>query len=100
MLVIETTERPRGYRLRGEVDLTGADSLAHALGQAVEHPGALHLDISDVTFLDSIGLAVLIRAALSLEHRGNVVLKGVTPPVRRVLDVSGAIKIPNLQVLD
>jgi anti-anti-sigma factor len=100
MLVIEATERPRGYRLRGDLDLTGADSLAGALEHAVDLPGALHLDLSDVGFLDSIGLAVLIRAALSLEGRGIVVLRGLNPPVRRVLDLSGTLRIPNVQVLD
>lgn len=100
MLLIEATEQPRGLRLRGDVDLTGADTLARALEHAVDHPGSLYLDLSDVRFLDSIGLAVLIRAALSLEGRGTVDLRGLAPHVRRVLELSGTLRIPNVRVLD
>jgi anti-anti-sigma factor len=100
MLLIEATEQPRGLRLWGDLDLSGADTLAHALEHAVDHPGSLHLDLSGVGFLDSIGLAVLIRAALSLEGRGTLVLRGVAPQVRRVLELSGTLRIPNVRVLD
>ena len=100
MLVIEATERPRGYRLRGEVDLSAADALAKTLQRATAHTESLHLDISDVTFLDSIGLAVVIRTALALEGRGSLVLTGARPPVRRVLEISGTAGIPNVKVLD
>ena len=100
MLVIEATERPRGYRLRGEVDLSAADALAKTLQRATAHTESLHLDISDVTFLDSIGLAVVIRTALALEGRGNVVLTGARPPVRRVLELSGTAGISNVNLVD
>jgi anti-anti-sigma factor len=100
MLVIETVERPRGYRLRGEIDLTAADALARTLQRAVDDAGPLQLDLSAVTFLDSIGLAVVIRTALSLEGRGNLVLKGPRPNVRRVLEMSGTLRVPNVEVLD
>lgn len=60
----------------------------------------IHLDISDVTFLDSIGLAVFIRTALALEGRGSLVLTGARPPVRRILEISGTAGIPNVKVLD
>lgn len=96
MLVIEATERPPGYRLRGEIDLQAADDLAKILQRATAHAQNLHLDLSDVTFLDSIGLAVVIRTALALE--GTLVLTGAQPSVRRVLEISGTILIPNVRV--
>ncbi|HEV8572323.1 MAG TPA: STAS domain-containing protein [Actinomycetota bacterium] len=98
--MIEHTERPRGYRLRGEIDLTAADALARTLQRAVGDEGPLQLDLSDVTFLDSIGLAVVIRTALSLEGRGSLVLKAPRPSVRRVLEISGTLRVPNVLVLD
>jgi anti-anti-sigma factor len=100
VLVIEFTERPRGYRLRGEIDLSAADALARTLQRAVDDSGPLQLDLSEVTFLDSIGLAVVIRTALSLEGRGRLVLKGPRPSVRRVLEMSGTLRVPNVEVLD
>jgi anti-anti-sigma factor len=100
MLSIEATERPRGYRLRGEIDLTAADGLARVLQRAVDREETLHLYMSDVTFLDSIGLAVVIRTALSLEGRANLVLHDPQPGVRRTLEISGTLRVPNVQVLD
>lgn len=100
MLVIEETERPRGYRLKGEIDLSAADALAQALQRAVGRSGTLYLDLSEVTFLDSIGLAVVIRAALDLEDRGSVVLRAPAPSVRRVLEISGALRVPNVEVVE
>jgi anti-anti-sigma factor len=100
MLLIESTERPRGYRLQGEIDLSAADALARTLQRAVDDEGSLQLDLSDVTFLDSIGLAVVIRTALSLEGRGTLILKGPRPSVRRVLEISGTLRVPNVEVLD
>ena len=98
MLVIEATERPKGYRLRGEVDLAAADALARTLQRATAHEENLHIDLSDVTFLDSIGLAVVIRTALALEGRGTLILSGAQAPVRRVLEVSGTAGIPNVEI--
>jgi anti-anti-sigma factor len=100
MLLIEATERPRGYRLRGEIDLTAGDALARILQRAVDRNEPLHLDLSDVTFLDSIGLAVVIRTALSLEGRANLVLHAPQQNVRRTLEISGALRVPNVEVLD
>ena len=100
MLVIEATQRPRGYRLRGEIDLSAADALARTLERAVDDLETLQLDLSEVTFLDSIGLAVVIRTALSLEGRGNLVLKGPRPSVRGVLEMSGTLRVPNVEVLE
>jgi anti-anti-sigma factor len=99
VLEIETIE-PGGYRLRGEVDLAAADVLAKTLQRATAHEETVRLDITDVTFLDSIGLAVVIRTALALEGRGSLVLTGARPPVRRVLELSGTAGIPNVNVLD
>jgi anti-anti-sigma factor len=100
VLVIEATERPGGYRLRGEIDLTAADALARTLQRATAHEENLHLDLSDVTFLDSIGIAVVIRTALSLEGRGSLVLNGPRPAVRKILDITGTTDIPNVKVVD
>jgi anti-anti-sigma factor len=100
VLVIEATEWPRGYRLRGEIDLTAADALAKTLQRATAHEENIHLDLSDVTFLDSIGVAVVIRTALALEGRGRLVLNGPQPTVRRILEVTGTAGIPNVSVVD
>ena len=50
--------------LKGELDLAGIDSAKQAIDQAEEVPGRMVvLDLSELTFMDSTGLEVVLRAA-------------------------------------
>ncbi len=48
--------------LRGEVDFTSAPRMTAAIRQAVadRRPGAVHVDLAEVSFLDSSGIGVLV----------------------------------------
>jgi anti-sigma B factor antagonist len=57
---------------RGEIDLFTAPELKKTLTDAIEGGGLrLVLDLSDVTFLDSTALGVLIGAVKRLRSRGG-----------------------------
>jgi anti-sigma B factor antagonist len=80
-----------GVRVRGEADLATAQELTTALEAAMrDSAGAFVIDLCDVTFLDSSGVNVLVRAraVLGRDDRGLVV---VCPPgpARRVFEVAG-----------
>jgi anti-sigma B factor antagonist len=47
--------------LTGELDLAGVSALDDALRAAREAPGALTIDLSELEFIDSSGLGVLVR---------------------------------------
>jgi anti-sigma B factor antagonist len=90
-------EQGRSIRLAGELDMSTAAQLDEVLGTAVEHGGAITIDLSELTFMDSTGIGVFLRAAVSLRGRGCLILHGEQDRVRRVLDlvrVDGSI--PNL----
>jgi anti-sigma B factor antagonist len=90
-------ERGTSIRLAGELDMSTAAQLDEVLGTAVEHGGAITIDLSELTFMDSTGIGVFLRAAVSLRGRGCLILHGEQDRVRRVLDlvrVDGSI--PNL----
>jgi len=90
-------EQGRNIRLAGELDMSTAAQLDEVLGTAVEHGGAITIDLSELTFMDSTGIGVFLRAAVSLRGRGCLILHGEQDRVRRVLDlvrVDGSI--PNL----
>jgi anti-sigma B factor antagonist len=81
---------PPGVLVRGELDLHSAPDLTLALDAAIrESQGAFVVDLCDVTFLDSSGVAVLVhaRALLGRDDRDLVV---VCPPgaVRRLFEVA------------
>ena len=70
--------------LSGEVDLAVVDRV---LAAADEHVGRsdLVVDLSEVTFVDSAGLAAIIE--LGLRTRCPMVLRSPSPLVRRLLEL-------------
>jgi anti-anti-sigma factor len=73
--------------LEGELDLAAAP-LLRARVDELEAP-ALVLDFSGATFIDSAVLKELLRARAELAGRDTrLVLAGVPPPIRRLLDLT------------
>ena len=100
-LEVTATGSPRGFRLEGELDVSTAPSLLEALEPEVRRGGDLTLDLSDLTFMDSIGLMTIIRTARDLRSTGTLVLFHPGNLVRSLLDLGlGMNKIPNLVVVD
>src|SRR4051812_24557931 len=56
----------------GEFDMPATFSIEPALEQALETPGLqrVTLDLSGLTFIDSVGIGVVIQLAAELEARG------------------------------
>lgn len=77
--------------LRGELDLASAPLLEAALREA-EHSGVRHveLDLSDLEFIDSTGLRLLISASQAAESNGHTfALRGRNPRVQRLFELTG-----------
>lgn len=81
--------------LTGELDLATADRLQDALDEASARPGArVCLDLSALRFLDSSGLAAIIRAHTAIgEHDGHLVVVCVDGPIRRVFETTGLTEL-------
>jgi anti-anti-sigma factor len=80
-----------GVAVHGEVDLSVAETLEATLEDSIrESVGAFVIDLSDLDFIDSSGLQVLMRAR-GLLSREDRTLAVVCPygPVRRVFELSG-----------
>ncbi len=77
--------------LAGELDLATASALREQLlGLLRPGAGRLVLDLSRVTFCDASGLAVLIGTSHRARRLGGFLrLAAVSPPVDRVLDLTG-----------
>ncbi|MEU7697051.1 STAS domain-containing protein [Streptomyces sp. NPDC039028] len=76
----------------GEMDLTSCPALEEAIDRASLAEGApLYIDMSQVTFMDSSGLNLLLQLRLRLAGGGNpLVLTGVREGTMRVLTLTGA----------
>jgi anti-anti-sigma factor len=79
-------------RLRGELDAANQELLRGVVRSVVDHhgPRVLVLDLSALGFADCAGLSAVLWAHKHLAGRGHeLVLVGIQPLVRRLLDVTG-----------
>lgn len=77
--------------LVGEVDLAARGALDEALTDVCSTPSApVDIDLSQVSFIDSTGVAALVAAQrISEAHDGSLRLVGPQPQVRRLLELTG-----------
>lgn len=77
-------------KLAGELDLYNAHAVRDGLfAAAAESPERLVVDLTDVTFIDSTGLGVLIEARTRLPNRRGFLLAAPGLETRRALEISG-----------
>ena len=84
--------RVRTAELRGEVDHHRARGLMRELETLVDTtaPRELILDLSGVTFMDSSGIALILRAQQRMQLLdGSLLVRNVPQQARRVLDAAG-----------
>jgi anti-anti-sigma factor len=77
--------------VRGELDMAVAPELEAALGpEAAEGAGAVLLDLTELAFMDSAGLRVLLMASERYRQGGTpwAVAVGEDTAVRRMLSLS------------
>lgn len=86
----------RVVAVRGELDLSTASDLESPLEDAVASgDAAVLIDLSDCEFIDSTGIAMIVRAWQRLdrdadgEGDGKVMICSDNDQVRRVLEITG-----------
>ncbi|MFN2590839.1 MAG: STAS domain-containing protein, partial [Actinomycetota bacterium] len=57
---------PRSFRVSGNVDASNAASVADVLQPYTESEGDITLDLSELEFMDSVGLGVLVTTSKGL----------------------------------
>ncbi len=78
--------------LKGELDHHGAKGLLNQLDREIEIslPARLVLDFSGVTFMDSSGIAVVMRARQRIKEMGGTVqLRNAPVQSRKVFETAG-----------
>ena len=80
-----------GLALRGEIDIAACPRLARALDAAIrETAGAFVLDFTELDYMDSSGLGLVLRARATLAREDRALAIVCPPgPVRRLIDVVG-----------
>lgn len=96
----KSTDRNLLLEFSGELDHHGAKDAIRELEQAVDAalPRRLILDFAGVTFMDSSGIALLLRAQRRVQNLGGSVLVCHVPQqAKRVLDAAGIGRLITIQ---
>jgi anti-sigma B factor antagonist len=83
------------FTLRGSMDLATAPTVRAALSEAAEKGGHdIIVDLTQLEFLDSTGLGVMIGAhRRAVEQNGSLRLIVSEGPISRLLNISGLIAV-------
>jgi anti-sigma B factor antagonist len=78
------------YRLSGELDALNSAHLRTVLIEQADDDRDVVLDLSQVAFIDSSGIGVLVGALKRFEASGRrLVFRSPTPALKRVFDMTG-----------
>jgi anti-sigma B factor antagonist len=83
-------DQPNVLPLKGEIDLHVSPVLTASLNAMIDKkPDRLVIDLSDVSYIDSAGLAALIQAMQKVEgYGGKFLLAGLQETVRSIFEIS------------
>ncbi|MBT2754845.1 anti-sigma F factor antagonist [Mesobacillus foraminis] len=87
-------------RLTGELDHHAADELRAKATKALEDPNVRHivLNLENLTFMDSSGLGVILGRYKQIKQlHGEMIVCAISPPIKRLFDMSGLFKIVRLE---
>jgi len=79
---------------KGEIDLESSPAARDTLLKCFDHTGYVIVDLSDVSYIDSSGVASLVEALqASKKNDSQFALAAVSEPTRRVLELARLDKV-------
>jgi anti-anti-sigma factor len=92
--MVQFDEQARGpvgvVGVSGEIDMASADEFRDRLLDCLQRSESVEVDLGEVTFIDSSGLAALVRLRTEAEILGkDVVLVSVSASTARLLELTG-----------
>ncbi len=91
---------PGTFRLAGELDVSDVDEVQAQLEKELRNGQGLDLDTSELSFMDSQGLHMLIRLGeLADEVSSSVRVLNCSAAVRRLLNVAVPHGIPGVEIV-
>jgi anti-sigma B factor antagonist len=94
---VDRVDQPGGpvlLRLRGELDVQGAPVLRGQLLDLLPERPPLVVDLRELDFMDSSGLAVLLELrSRARQHGWNVSVRGARGRVRELLERTGTLTL-------
>ena len=90
-VIVSNVDSHHEVRLLGELDMSTAPRLKDELSRlAADGATTVTVDLSDLAFIDSTGLTVLITGLKRFRQEGgDMMLRSPTPATRKVLEITG-----------
>ncbi len=97
MEIIKTAEDSKlTVAVKGRLDTTTAPELEEALQAEMEGLKELELDFSELEYISSAGLRVLLATQKKMQGQGTMTVTGVNDIVMEVFEVTGFCDILNI----
>lgn len=87
-------------KMSGEIDHHGAQEIREAIDDTAQKvkPYCLRLDFSDVPFMDSSGIGLILgRVRLCNLWKGHVVLCGLSQSLSKMVELSGISTVATIE---
>lgn len=83
--------------ISGNIDTTTAPMLDRSIKESIDGITQLVLDFSDVQYISSAGLRVLLTAQKAMNAKGGMVIQGVNEDVKDIFCLTGFADILTIQ---
>ena len=83
--------------VEGRLDTTTAPTLEENLKEGIEEVKSLRLDFSNLEYISSAGLRVLLVFQKIMNKQGDMVVTGLNETVREIFDVTGFTDILTIE---
>ncbi len=98
MEIIKSAEDKKlTVEVKGRLDTTTAPDLDQALKESLEGVEELMLDFSELEYISSAGLRVLLATQKIMQGQGKMTVTGVNDIVMEVFEVTGFCDILNIE---
>lgn len=98
---MEITKKREGtlltITLEGELNTITAPQLSEAIGDELKAVNDVVFDMTDVFYITSAGLRILLMAQQAVCDRGNVIIRGACEEIREVIEMTGFDTILTLE---
>ena len=84
-------------RLEGRLDTSTAPELEAELKTSLGGVDSLIFNLSDLEYISSAGLRVLLSAQKTMNKQGNMKVTGANETIMEIFDVTGFVDILNIE---
>ena len=88
-ILVSQNEAEYTISLIGRLDTLTSPDLEDKLEEVFDDAEKLIFDLSQLEYISSAGLRVLLGASQEMDERGEMVIRNLTEPVQDVFDVTG-----------